>query len=208
MKGLLLLGLCLALTACPSASGDNGPPHGVTASVLQAGDSVRIVIRWAPATVGQRQAPIAGYDTRLRQGASAILATGTTPAGQRVDTLRLVTPPLGVTIGNLVAEVRTRDTLGLTSSWTASSVFSFTVTPLPPNRPDSVQADTSIINQLAGLYIRPAIVDVPPGGTQQFCAIGLLWNGASGILGYERLTSEGQRICQEAYTRWLTERSS
>ena len=142
MRGFLLLGLCLALTACPSASGDNGPPRGVTASVLQVGDSVRIILQWTITPPGSRQLPLLRFDTRLRQGASTILASGTAPATGRADTLTIPAPPVGDTLADLRGEVRAVDTRLVSSGYVASPPFRVVITPLPPNPPDSVRADT------------------------------------------------------------------
>jgi len=207
-SAFLALGLTI-WTACKAAQAEAVPKNvRVSVYTLQEPDSVRIVVRWVAVPPGQRQAPLAAYETRIRQGAGTILATGTTTASQLIDTLRLGTPPLGVTIANLVAEVRAIDTLALASDWATSNVFSFTITPLPPNSPDSVTADTTLINQLAQIWVRPSYASLLVGGQKQFCAIGKTWGGATGLIGWENLSPEAFSLCVDEYNAWKNEVSS
>jgi len=207
-SAVLALGL-MVWTACKAAQAEAVPKNvRVSVYTLQEPDSVRIVVRWVAVPPGQRQAPLAAYETRIRQGAGTILATGTTAPSQLIDTLRLATPPLGVTIANLVAEVRAVDTLALVSGWATSSPFGFTITPLPPNSPDSVTADTTLINQLAQIWVRPSYAVIQVGGSKQFCAIGKTWGGATGLIGWETLSPEAYSACVDAYNAWKLEVSS
>ena len=195
MKLLAALATLAVLYGCAEARAVNR----LRVEFWQDADSARYAITWVAGPRSIQQRPTAYYDVEL-VSAGATVASDTTSALN--DTLAVAYPPLD-SILPLVARVRAVDTDGDLSAWAESSPFTLTTPKLPPSPPDSVQADTTLV-ELAQIILRPSFVSVAPGDTVRFCTFYLLSNGDSGLA----INSRGIAACDLVYERWLTERSA
>lgn len=169
----------------------------------QDADSARYVVSWIPGPMNARQRGIAYWDVRIVSTVALVandsVAQDTTE--WLTDTLAVAYPPLDSSM-SLKAIVRGVSSTGLIGDWRESTIFTLTSTELPPSPPDSLVADTLAF--VLDVELRPTVVTLSPGDTQQFCSIIIMSNGVTG-LALNHQSGPSQLECEAVYQRWLTE---
>lgn len=211
----LYFGSCTDVVSPPGDAGNiNVPPSLQIIPPTPGADSLGYVMGWTPSRPGSRQAPIAQYNTELRDMPPDVTVyAGVVPADTTgattiySDTLWSAMPAFGDT-SSVRGCVQAQDTFGLTSTFVCSPTFTFVLWPLPPNPPDTIIVDTIPpvpAASVVAVEVIPASVSLLVGETQQLCAMLTLSDGTTGlgepVGGWTDTT--GMLYCQGEYQAWL-----
>jgi hypothetical protein len=166
-----------------------------------ASDSLGFGFSWPAVTPSGDQAPVAGYQTALFDTPSDLILDAGFTTGT-VDTLWALKPPIGEE-NTVHACVQTEDIAGQYSVQRCSGHFTFALPYMPPSPPDTVIVDTVPRPvALTAVEVIPGIVGLADGGIEQLCAVGILADGATGVLGPWD-SFEQQAYCELRHEEWL-----
>jgi hypothetical protein len=169
------------------------------AGMFQTADSAHYIIRWVPGQIkAPRQAPIDQWHVRILSPTDTV-AYGVAVGGDHRDTLALAwSTTVPDSLGPLNALVSAVDSRGLQGPWGSSDAFWHHTTALPPDAPDSVIVDSSMV--VAAIYILPDSVEILVGETFQFCAVAEMLDGSTGLAS----PNDTMQVCQDRYADWLS----